>query len=41
MAWAHGGADMMVGHINAGASNLDRVSIGLKGHIPALETPYT
>ena len=37
LAWAHGGVDMMVGHTNAGASDLDRASIGLLGSTPALE----
>ena len=37
LAWAHEGVDMMVGHTNAGASDLDRASIGLLGSTPALE----
>ena len=28
---------MMIGYINAGASDLDRASIGLLGRTPALE----
>ena len=41
VAWAHRGVDMMVGHTNAGASDLDRATIGLAGRTLALETLYT
>ena len=37
IARAHGGVDMMVGHTNAGASDLDRASVGLLGSTLALE----
>ena len=35
--WVCGGVDMMVGHTNAGASDLDGASIGLIGRTSALE----
>ena len=37
LAWAHGGVDIMVRHPNAGASDLDRASIGLLGNTSALK----
>ena len=41
VAWAHGGVDTMVRHTNAGASDLDRATIGLSERTLALKTPYT
>ena len=37
LVWAHRCVDMMVGHINAGASDLDRAFIGLSRSTLALE----
>ena len=37
VAWAHEGVDMMIGHTNAGASDLNSACIGLAGRTPALE----
>ena len=37
LVWAHRDVDIMVGHINAGANNLDRASIDLLGSTLALK----